>query len=78
MAIDSAVKRQAALSVSSFDLPVPDTSIDTVDRASLLRLYYLVVAAATPAARTFSILFEDRVLTIFSSSEDRVLTILSS
>lgn len=66
MAIDTAIKRRAALGRSTFMLPVPSGTIGEDQRAILQHLYllYAAVAASTPLARIFAIAREARVWAI--------------
>ena len=66
MAIDTALKRRAALGRSVLMLPPADGTIDKDDRAILLRLFlpYAVVAVVTPAARIYAIERQQRVYAV--------------
>lgn len=57
MAIDTAVKRRAALGRSVVMLPPADSTIDQNDRAMLLRLFlpYTPISIVTPGARIYAI-----------------------
>lgn len=69
MAIDTAVKRRAALGRSVAMLPAPTGTIDTNVRAILTRLYllYVPVSIVTPASRIYAIARTLRIYAIAQS-----------
>jgi hypothetical protein len=71
MAIDTALKRRAALGRSVLMLPPANSAIDKDDRAILLGLYLFYTstfqAVATPLLRVFAIA---RSVSVFAIRED--------
>lgn len=65
MAIDTAAKRRSALGVTVTILPSADSTVDSTDRAILLRAYipFAVLDVVTPLRRVYAILRDLRVYT---------------
>ena len=53
MAIDTLAKRNSVLSVNSYILPIPDSTINQADRQTVLRVYGGILADAATAAVKF-------------------------